>query len=182
MARGRPPTAERLLERLLAWAEAASQPYWALCARVSLAKAYQARRKLPSALEVLAQAVEAAAPEGYLQVFVDEGDALVPLIDELNRQGVEPAFTRRLLAALVRRPTPSEGERQAERAAQAAHLSTREVEVLKLLADGLTNKEIAQKLSITLRTVKYHTTSLFTKLDVNNRTQAVTRAREKGIL
>jgi LuxR family maltose regulon positive regulatory protein len=182
LARGKPVAAERLLERMLAWAETAGQPYWALCARVSLARAYQARRKQPQALEALAQALKIAAPEGYLQVFVDEGEALAPLITELSRQGVEPAFARRLLAALLPGPKLPEPHRHAERPAQSAHLTSREVEVLRLLADGLTNKEIAQNLSITLRTVKYHTTSLFTKLDVSNRTQAVTRAREKGII
>jgi ATP/maltotriose-dependent transcriptional regulator MalT len=61
-------------------------------------------------------------------------------------------------------------------------LSQRELEVLGSIAAGLTNKEIAQRLFISLRTVKYHTTSIFNKLNVNNRAHAAAKARELGLL
>ena len=61
-------------------------------------------------------------------------------------------------------------------------LTAREKQVIGLVAAGLSNKQIAQQLSISLRTVKYHTTSIYTKLDVESRVQAVTRARDLGLL
>lgn len=61
-------------------------------------------------------------------------------------------------------------------------LSEREIEVLQIIADGLTNQEIASRLYLSLNTVKVHTRNIYGKLDVNNRTQAVARARDLGIL
>ena len=138
LARGKPAAAEKLLLRLVDWAGAAGQPYWALCARVSLALACQARGKRPEALDALARALEFAAPEGYLQVFVDEREALTPLVKEADLKPFEPSFSRRLEAALA--PSPLAAiplpQRQAERSAQAAHLSAREVEVLPVDGGG----------------------------------------------
>jgi len=88
-------------------------------------------------------------------------------------------YAGRLLAAF---PGAKAGPAGVASPAPFGDLSPREVEVLRLVADGLSNKEIARQLCISLRTVKYHTTSIYTKLNVGSRTQAIARARELGLL
>jgi len=87
-------------------------------------------------------------------------------------------YSQRLLAAFAAEPTPA----PAEKRPQPSPLSRRELELLALIAAGKSNKEIASQLYISIGTVKRHTVNIFTKLDVRNRTEAVARAREMGLL
>jgi LuxR family maltose regulon positive regulatory protein len=179
IARGEPERAIQLLERVLAYYTSTQQRGLAIGAQVLQALAFQAAGNLSGALSALDLALQAAEPEGFIQIFLNEGEPVNQLLGEALRHDLHPEYVRLLLARYAaaypeetsEKNTPDHGE-----------LSAREFEVLRLIAAGLTNKEIALKLGISLRTVKFHTTSIFTRLNVENRTQAVTRAQALGLL
>ncbi|MCJ7701824.1 MAG: response regulator transcription factor, partial [Anaerolineales bacterium] len=106
------------------------------------------------------------------------------LLYEALSQEIAPDYVRRLLAAFPDSESeqPTSPKTQTPEAEWVEPLSERELEVLQLIAEGLTNQEIASRLYISLNTVKAHTRTIYSKLGVNNRTQAVARARSLGIL
>jgi LuxR family transcriptional regulator, maltose regulon positive regulatory protein len=136
------------------------------------------------ALSVLEASLALAEPEGYLRIFVDEGKPMVDLLGLANKKGMHAEYTQRLLAGFpdFSLGLPSVVDIQRKNLGSTETLSGREMEVLQLIAGGLANKEIAQKLCISLRTVKFHTTGIYTKLGVEGRLQASVRARELGLL
>ena len=105
------------------------------------------------------------------------------LYEALSRE-IAPDYVRRLLAAFpVAEPDQTNtSESQVSGSVLIEPLSTRELEVLQLIAKGLTNAEIAARLFLSLNTVKVHARNIYGKLGVNNRTQAVARARTFGIM
>ncbi len=127
---------------------------------------------------VLEQALSLAQPEGYIRLFVDEGAAMVELLRQAASRGLHSDYVGQLLAAF------GDIERSGLPATPALvePLTARELEVLRLLAAGLSNREIAQELSIALSTVKTHARRIYGKLDVSSRTQAAVRAREWNLL
>ena len=106
------------------------------------------------------------------------------LLYEALARGISPDYVRRLLAAFTdmepEQPDPSKS--QIQEAEWLEPLSERELEVLQLIAEGMSNPEIAAKLYLSLNTVKAHTRSIYGKLDVKSRTQATARARALGLL
>jgi LuxR family maltose regulon positive regulatory protein len=135
------------------------------------------------ALSILSQALSLAEPEGFVRTFLDEGEMMVQLLYLAMERDIEKEYIGKLLAsvelpAAARQPTaivdPSSG--------WIEPLSRREIEVLQLIAEGLTNREIADRLVISLSTVKGHTAKIYGKLNVNSRTQAVAKARQLGLL
>jgi len=149
----------------------------------ALALAAQGERA--SAAQVLQRALALAEPEGYVRTFVDEGEPMRILLERMNTSregGTKQNYIRKLLAAF--------GQSDAldlHPASRIPHtlvesLSKRELEVLRLIAEGLSNQEIAQRLYLSVPTVKWHTTRIYGKLGVTNRTQAVARARALGLL
>ena len=130
----------------------------------------------------LLEALEWAAPAGYVRVFLDEGAALIPWLRRSAGHGALRDYAGRLLAAHasegaeVRRPGPQSAQPLVEPPTE------RELEVLHLIAAGLSNHEIAARLVIAMGTIKAHTASLYRKLDVDSRTRAVARARALGLL
>jgi LuxR family maltose regulon positive regulatory protein len=102
------------------------------------------------------------------------------LLYEAVQQGITPASAHRLIAAF---PVSDSIPRRLDKSVRLVEpLSDRELNVLALIAQGLSNKEISQRLYIEVRTVKWHTSNILGKLGVKNRTQAVARARELGIV
>jgi LuxR family maltose regulon positive regulatory protein len=119
-----------------------------------------------------------AAPEGYVRPFLDEGPAVRTLLPRV--QPVAPLFVDQVLGEGAGEPAPSRPAAPAPVLAEP--LSERELEVLALAAAGLSNREIAGRLIVTVGTVKTHIHNILGKLEVRNRTQAVTRARELGLV
>jgi LuxR family maltose regulon positive regulatory protein len=144
----------------------------------------QTQEDTDQAITTLEKALTLAQPGGFIRVFVDEGPPMARLLYKALTHGIAPDYTRRLLAAFPiaepERIDPSES--QVPESELVEPLSEREIEVLQLIAKGLTNPEIASRLFLSLNTVKVHTRNIYGKLGVHNRTQAVARARALGIL
>jgi LuxR family maltose regulon positive regulatory protein len=166
-----------LLERLLDAAEQGGRIGSAVEILALQALAHQALGDTPSALAPLERALSLAEPEGYVRVFVNDGPPMARLLKEAASRGVALESARRLLAAF-----PLAGPGSARPSAVKELLSDREAEVLQHIAAGLTNREIAERLYLSLFTVKAHARSIYDKLDAHSRTQAVAKARELGIL
>ncbi len=132
------------------------------------ALALQEEGQLDLALRAIGEAIALAEPEGYQRAFVDEGEPMARLLYQAVAQGIFPVYP----VSPLRLSHPDLIE----------PLSEREQDVLQLIAEGLSNREIASQLFISLSTVKGHTSNIFGKLGVNNRTQAVARARSLGLL
>jgi LuxR family maltose regulon positive regulatory protein len=137
-----------------------------------------------AALVSLGRALELAAPEGYLRSFLDLGQPAEALLRlALERRGLgEPTvgYVRQLLSRF--RPAPPIRPSAPPADVPIESLTRREMDVLQLIADGLSNQEIADRLFLALSTVKGHTRIIFDKLQVQRRTEAVARARELGLL
>jgi len=137
-----------------------------------------------SAIEFLSEALTMAKPEGYIRIFVDEGKLLAPLLRKVLSRGITPEYTNKLLTIIEaeERQFTSKTIEGIPSALLPKPLSERELEVLKLVADGLTNQQIADKLIISLSTAKSHVYHIFGKLNAKDRLQAVTRARELKLI
>lgn len=139
-----------------------------------------------------AQALALGRPEGFISAFVEEGTAVAAALASLPQDNlpevIDPAYLEEILAAFpagvkAARPQPQERAPSTEREGGLIEpLSERELEVLRLIREGLSNREIAQQLAITLHTVKKHNSNIYGKLGVSSRTQAVARARRLGLL
>jgi LuxR family maltose regulon positive regulatory protein len=136
------------------------------------------------ALDTLERALTLAEPEGFIRIFVDEGPPMARLLHEALARGIAPEHARRLLAAFPMPEPEQDGppDTQAPESDLIESLSDRELEVLQLIAEGLTNPEIASRLFLSLHTIKAHARNIYGKLGVHNRTQAVARARALGVL
>jgi LuxR family maltose regulon positive regulatory protein len=189
---------EHALEMLGRWhtvARAQGRLGSVITMRVLAALAHAANGDEPAASAALAEALTLAAPEGYIRVFVDEGAPLAALLRTLllgrrlehvaGADAVPREFLRRLASSFDRHgmsvlPTARRGAVAVPGVIEP--LSAREREVLALLATGHPNRTIADELVITVDTVKRHVSHVFEKLGVENRTQAVARARQLGLL
>jgi LuxR family maltose regulon positive regulatory protein len=161
--------------------------------------AYKANDQPAQALAALREALTAGMTEDYVRIFVGEGKPVISLLSILNRQitSADPLrpYIEKLLAA-VEKGDETDDSLAEERLASdygvarcaedgfvlVEALSERELEVLSLISDGLTNSDIAKELYISTGTVRAHTASIYRKLDVSSRTQAVARARSLNLL
>jgi LuxR family maltose regulon positive regulatory protein len=148
---------------------------------------------LEGALEVLEKTLHMAEPLGFVRTFLDRGPVMAELLNAFLERGPDSPYIRRILTGFGDKK-PSEmatgissldQHAQAEQVADAilsSGLSNREIDVLKLLAERLTNKEISQRLLVSPETVKKHNFNIYRKLEVNDRRQAVAAARKLGVL
>ena len=139
------------------------------------------------ALEFLVEALSLAEPEGFVRVFLDQGPRLAQLLAQIAKLQVESrikSYAQRLLAQMTPGQAPTEDVQPGTRTLQPLiePLSERELRVLQLVASGMSNRETAQELYVTVGTIKKHLNNIFGKLGVNSRTQAVARARELNLL
>ncbi|MFN2135489.1 MAG: LuxR C-terminal-related transcriptional regulator [Candidatus Promineifilaceae bacterium] len=181
LARDEAPAALALLEETWRELDQSGTPEERLRLLVLLAIAREAGGQREKALQSIEAALALAEPAGYLRLFLDEGPAAVPLLQAAAARGTSPVFARRVLDAFP----AAQGAPSAVDAANAAlvePLSGRELEILGLIAEGLSNREIGQRLFLALNTVKGHNRHIFAKLGVKRRTEAVARAQELGLL
>ncbi len=174
LATARPTLALQPLEPALQ--RAATGQRWGHVIEIRLlqALAYQMLHQEAQALVALSEAIRLAEPEGYIRSFVDEGAPMATLLSQLRQEQRKHGPTSYLDTVLAAFPEQSKP--------QPEPLSTREIEVLQLLARGASNQEIAQQLVIVIDTVKRHVSHIFSKLGVQNRVQAARQARELGLL
>ncbi len=122
-----------------------------------------------------------AEPGGFIRLFVDEGAPMRRLLTDTAERGVMPDYVGRLLAAFeAEQPQPEAVASPSQPLAEP--LTERELEVLRLIAEGLSNQDICERLFLALDTVKGHNRRIFCKLQVQRRTEAIARARELGLL
>jgi LuxR family maltose regulon positive regulatory protein len=177
------------LATLAGYRQQAEARGWAderLKAMILQALGHQAHGERERATSLLGEALALAQPGGFVRAFVDEGPAMAQLLAHAAARAVVPEYTARLLAAFAAdAPQPDDKPRPpALTRAQPLiePLSERELEVLRLIADGLSNQEIGERLFLALDTVKGHNRHIFDKLQVQRRTEAVARARELGLI
>jgi LuxR family maltose regulon positive regulatory protein len=189
IAQGRSDRALVQLEHLLSKTETAGWTRFVIEVLILEALAHQARGAIEQALPPLRRALSLARPEGYERIFVDEGKPLAGLLYEAGARGVMPEYVGQLLAAIEVGTKEQEPTVDLSRSSSGTRplaliepLSERELDVLQLVADGLSNQEVAQRLYLSLHTVKWHTGNIYGKLGVKNRTQAVAKARALGVL
>ncbi len=189
LAQGHP---ERALAVLEPWQQQAEAKGWQderLRLLVLQAVAYQAQGETDTAVDLLQEALSLAMPGGFIRLFVDEGPPLAALLKKMQ-EGVVGAvlsgeaemkeYINQLLAAFAERQERPRSFSDAQPLIEP--LSRRELEILQLIAQGLTNREIGERLFLALDTVKGHNRRIFGKLQVQRRTEAVVRAQELGLL
>ena len=148
------------------------------------ALALQAVGDTEKAMTMLEQALSLAEPRGFLYIFVNEGPPMARLLYEALSRGVFMEYVRKLLAAFP------EDDPEKDFKSKSVDpdfewiepLSERELEILQLIADGLSRQEIANHLFISLNTVKSHTRNIYSKLGVHKELQAVGKAKSIGLL
>ncbi|HSR30366.1 MAG TPA: LuxR C-terminal-related transcriptional regulator [Anaerolineae bacterium] len=194
LAQGRAADAQRVLERQRALAEAGGRAGRSIEILSLQALALEALGRPGEADASLLRALSLARPEGYVRLFLELGQPLCELLERSVAPGTAPepngAAASRLVGDYVRDLLDAfQQEREARRSEVAPFsdalvdpLSERELEVLRLLYEGLSNKEIANRLIVAPSTVKQHLKNIYSKLDVHSRTQAVARGRELRLL
>jgi LuxR family maltose regulon positive regulatory protein len=176
LARGKTEQALALLDLLYKWIDR-----YAGRIRIRLLQslAHEHLDQGDEALEMLSAALSMAEPAGFKRVFLEYGEPAAQLLYKALAQNIAPDFVGSLLAAFGEEsaiaPKPSPADHLVE------PLSARELEVLSFVAQGLTNQEIADRLFLSLATIKWHTGNIYSKLGVSNRTEAVTYATQLGL-
>jgi LuxR family maltose regulon positive regulatory protein len=181
IAKGDAPSLERtltLLRPLLQAAQVEGRKGIQIEALALQALAHWRRGEHADAMTALERCLRLAEPEDYVRLFVDLGLPMARLLQEARERSVLTEYVAHLLTAF-------DGDHSLGAQGSVSlpePLSQREQEVLKLIAAGLTNREIAEALVISSETVKKHTGAIYSKLGVSNRTEAAHRARELGLL
>ena len=200
MAQNKAREAVGLLDRLLAADEEAGRTGNAISVLALQALAHWQLENAELAVSTLDRLLVLAEPEGYVRVFVDESPPMQALLTtwlsspaqqrDARATDGEAAYVRKLLAAFPAaevHPDSSSEDTVREKTGLSRSpllepLTTREQDVLELLAAGLSNAEIAARLIVTVGTVKTHIKSIYGKLEAHSRTQAIARAREVDLL
>jgi LuxR family maltose regulon positive regulatory protein len=186
LAQGDTSAALAVLEPVRRQAEAKGWADERLKAMVLEALAHQAQGAKDKAVQLLFDALALAEPAGCIRIFVDEGIAIARLLSAAAAHGLMPEYVGKLLAVFEAEQQKSADTSYLPPASPAQPLieplSQRELEILQLIAQGLSNREIGERLFLALDTVKGHNQKIFGKLQVQRRTEAVARARALGLL
>jgi len=180
MSRGEFQAAREVIEPVLAAAESAHRMRSVIRYLAVLSVLLYLQEEKEGALESISQALDLAQEEGYVRTFLDEGQPMERLLYIAAEHDVHPAYVGRLLKEFGSEPAIKKPGEDISNLVEP--LSRRELDVLELLSSGKSNQEIAGILHISLSTVKGHTSNIYGKLNVLNRTQAVSRGRELGII
>jgi LuxR family maltose regulon positive regulatory protein len=161
-----------ILDALLEQGQAQGRLRICIEVMILMALFHRAEKDIPAAVDWLSQALGLAAPEGFIRIFLDEGEALLDLLPKARQ--VAPELVDAILGSLQAESGKSPLDQLPE------PLSEQELRVLGLIVAGKTNREIADELVISVGTAKWHVHNILQKLGVSNRSQAIARARELG--
>jgi len=177
LAQGQAARALAGLDQLVPKAEAHGRWGRVIEIQVLRALALEGLGKRQDAREAIGAALGLAEPEGYVRRFVDEGPTMQGLLSHALHHGIAPTYAAKLLRAFGDGVEPIEAS-----GSLGESLSDRERDVLRLLVGGRSGPEIAEALVVAPSTVKTHLKSIYGKLDVHSRDQAMVRARELKLL
>ena len=193
IAQNRPADALYLLERLHRASQDGGRLGRVIEIQILQALAHQAQGDMARALPILDQALSLAKPENYIRVFVDEGEPMVVLLHEAARQAIAAGYVNRLLE--IFKAGEQGGRGAAEKKADPSPLlprspapplldplTGRELDTLRLLATELSIPEIAEEMMVAVSTTRSHVKSIYSKLNVHSRLQAIQRAKVLGLL
>jgi len=175
IARGKKDEAAETLKEIYETATKSGWGYGMIVIRILQSLAAKNENE---AMQFISEALRMGRPESFMRSFVDAGSGIIPVLQEAARRGIEAEYAGRILSALG-------ADHSSEIRAPAGlveSLSEREIEVLRLVTAGLSNREIAAKLVISPGTAKTHIHNLYGKLDVRNRTEAAMRAKELNLV
>lgn len=184
IARGRADEALEILDPLLLAAEGLGRTGSVIRMLIQKALAFETRGDSLRASKPLERALSLAEPGGYVRVFLDEGEPMRRLLHRTAGSGVSGDYAQRLLAAFppAEAAAPSGDKARGVEGTLVEPLSDREMEVLRLVAAGRSNRDIAGELCLAVGTVKKHVYNIYGKLGARRRTEAVIMAREHGLL
>jgi LuxR family maltose regulon positive regulatory protein len=177
LARGDHAAAILLSNRLLQQGETTGQMRMVIEVLILQALALQGKKETEQALAALERALALAQPEGYVRMFLDEGEAMTRLLCQAQSRQVGSGYAAELLSKIGE----ISGMIQPSMQLLSEPLTARELEVLKLIEAGCSNQDIAGQLFISMPTVKRHISNIYAKLGVESRTQAVAIGRELRI-
>ena len=191
LAQGDPSAALAVLRPLRQQMEAKGLADERFKAMILQAVALRANGEKDKAVQLLGEALALAEPGGFIRIFVDEGEPMRLLILDF-RLSIEKqprgqdhellGYVDKLLAAFEQPAAMPQSQIANHKSQMLEPLSQRELEILKLITQGLSNREIGERLFLALDTVKGHNRRIFDKLQVQSRTEAIARARELGLL
>ena len=191
LAQGDPSAALAVLRPLRQQMEAKGLADERFKAMILQAVALRANGEKDKAVQLLGEALALAEPGGFIRIFVDEGEPMRLLIldfrlwIEKQPRGQDHellGYVDKLLAAFEQPAAMPQSQIANHKSQMLEPLSQRELEILKLITQGLSNREIGERLFLALDTVKGHNRRIFDKLQVQSRTEAIARARELGLL
>jgi len=171
-----------LLERLVGEAEANMRLHSVLEGLVLLAQAFQVQGDRTEALVTLSRALTLAEPEGYLRLFLDEGLPMLALLHLAQQHGLVSGYVAKILAAASKTRSADFHHQAPQCSSLMEPLTARERDVLRLVLEGASNQEIARRLVLSVNTVKKHVLNIYGKLNVQNRAQAIAKARMLHLL
>lgn len=174
IAQGKIDAAQSLLSRMQEAATSAGRTGSLIEILILQAIAFSAQHREGDALSALQKALGLAEPEGFVRLFLDEGRPMIELLRRAVGQGIHASYAVQLLNTV--------GDSDDFPRSLGPPLSERELDILRWIAAGYSNQEVAQELVIAVSTVKKHVNNIYGKLGVGNRTSAVARARELGLL
>ena len=186
LAQGRPDEARELLARTRPAQEASGAVADVISIGILEAAVAEATGRRADARRALDRSVVLAAPGGYVRRFIDDGERIAPLLPLVRKAA--PQFVDEVIVAFAARPAASSTPDRAARLREAADgppletLTARELDVLRLMAQGASNAEIAASLVVSLGTAKWHVGHVLAKLGATSRTQALVRAQRFGLV
>lgn len=177
MSRGDYESAAILSNRLLQQAETTGQMGLVIETLIIQALALQGKKETDQALVILEKALTLAQPEKYQRVFLDEGEAMIRLLCQAQSRQIGNDYAALLLSQIGK----TSGTARPSMQILVEPLTTREIEVLKLIEGGCSNQDIAEKLFISIPTVKRHISNIYGKMGVKSRTQALALGKELNL-
>jgi LuxR family maltose regulon positive regulatory protein len=181
---GRPDQALEILKTCEDTARSSGTDGWVIQSVLLQSLCYSDTNDMEKALETLSCALGMAEPEGYIRSFVDHGLPMQQLLQLARARGIAPEYVANLLAAFPEEigERSSSTEKLSHPQRLVEQLTDQELSILRLMSAGLSHREIADEMYLSVNTIKWHTTHIYSKLGVHRRAHAVVRAKELGIL